>query len=59
MWDTEDEDAIANSFSSVYFCTDAVLLQYLISFNLLPSDMASVAALYVNSFRDVLLFALL
>ena len=42
----------------VYFCTDAVLLQYLISFNLLPSDMASVAALYVNSFRDVLLFAL-
>ena len=37
-----------------YFCTDAVLLQYLISFNLLPSDMASVAALYVNSFRGLL-----
>ena len=37
-----------------YFCTDAVLLQYLISFNLLPSDMASVAALYVNSFQGLL-----
>ena len=50
---TAEEDAM-QILLDVYFCTDAVVQQYLISFNLLPSDMASVAALYVDSFRGLL-----